>query len=75
MQVQKGLSALPPIATAIADSRSSPCPLYPRKRTFRAANVMSALCQYQTFCQSFDHRVGALLKMHGDVEAERLGGL
>jgi hypothetical protein len=31
--------------------------------------------QKRTFCQSFDHRVGAMLKMHGDVEAERLGGL
>ena len=30
--VQKGMSALPPIATAKADFRKRPCPLYPRKR-------------------------------------------
>jgi len=31
--VQKGMSALPPIATAKADFRKRSCPLYPRKRT------------------------------------------
>jgi hypothetical protein len=31
--VQKGTSALPPIATAKADSCKRSCPLYPRKRT------------------------------------------
>jgi hypothetical protein len=30
--VQKSMSALPPIATANADSRKRSCPLYPRKR-------------------------------------------
>src|SRR5262245_35750782 len=32
--VQEPMSALPPIATAKADSRKRACPLYPRKRTF-----------------------------------------
>jgi hypothetical protein len=31
--VQNGMSALHPIATAKADFRKRPCPLYPRKRT------------------------------------------
>jgi hypothetical protein len=30
--VQKGMSALPPIATAKANFRKRPCPLYPQKR-------------------------------------------
>ena len=34
---QKGMSALPPIATAKADFRKRSCPLYPRKRTLVSA--------------------------------------
>ena len=34
---QKAMSALPPIATAKADFSKGPCPLYPRKRTFKSA--------------------------------------
>src|SRR5262245_12022340 len=33
-EVHQPMSALPPIATAKADSRKGSCPLYPRKRTF-----------------------------------------
>jgi hypothetical protein len=47
--VQKGLSGLPPIATAKADSRKWSCPLYSQKRTCAAQMVMSALGQKQTF--------------------------
>jgi hypothetical protein len=43
--VQKGMSALPLIATAKADSRKRSCPLYPRKRTCAAQLAMSALGQ------------------------------
>jgi hypothetical protein len=37
--------ALPPIATAKADSRKRSCPLYPRKRTCAVQLQMSALGQ------------------------------
>jgi hypothetical protein len=40
--VQKGMSALPPIATAKADSRKRSCPHYPRKRTCATQTTMSA---------------------------------
>jgi hypothetical protein len=43
--VQKGTSALPPIATAKADSHKSSCLLYPRKRTCAVQLGMSALGQ------------------------------
>src|SRR5262252_153713 len=45
---QKGMSALPPIATAKADFRKRSCLLYPRKRTCAAHKLMSALGQKQT---------------------------
>jgi len=41
--VQYVMSALPPIATAKADSRKQACPLYPQKRTCAVQLVMSAL--------------------------------
>src|SRR5512132_3138780 len=47
--VQKAMSALPPIATAKADSRKRSCLLYPRKRTLNASLLMSALGQKRTF--------------------------
>jgi hypothetical protein len=40
---QKRMSALPPIATAKADFRNGPCPLYPRKRTCAVQLGMFAL--------------------------------
>src|SRR5262249_44719359 len=43
--VRKGMFALPPIATAKADSRKAACPLYPRKRTCAVQMLMSALGQ------------------------------
>ena len=46
--VQNGMSALPPIATAKADSRKGACPLYPRKRTGAVQWSMSALGQKRT---------------------------
>jgi hypothetical protein len=45
---QQGMSALPPIATAKADSRNRSCPLYPRKRTCAVQQGMSALGQLRT---------------------------
>ena len=69
------MSALPPIATANADSRKGSCLLYPQKRTHAAHKRMSALGQKRTLRHSFDHLVGALLKMKRYVESESLGGL
>ena len=43
--VQKGMSALPPIATAKADMTIAACLLYPRKRTCAVQLGMSALGQ------------------------------
>jgi len=43
--VHKRMSALPPIATAKADSRKGACPLYPQKRTCAVQLGMSALGQ------------------------------
>ena len=43
--VQKGMSAVLPIATAKADICPGACLLYPRKRTCAAQTVMSALGQ------------------------------
>jgi hypothetical protein len=43
--VQKGMSALPPIATAKADSRKRSCLLYTQKRTCAVQKPMSALGQ------------------------------
>src|SRR6476661_5522173 len=46
--VQKGMSALPPIATPKANFRKGPCPLCPRKRTCAVQSPMSAIVQKQT---------------------------
>jgi hypothetical protein len=46
--LQQGMSALPPIATAKADIRKTPCLLYPRKRTCAVQSAMSALGQKRT---------------------------
>jgi hypothetical protein len=45
---QNATSALPPIATAKADTRNPSCLLYPQKRTCAAQQVMSALGQKRT---------------------------
>jgi len=46
--LQKAMSALPPIATAKADSRKGSCLLYPRKRTCAVQEAMSAQGQKRT---------------------------
>jgi len=46
--MQKAMSALPPIATAKADIRKTPCLLYPRKQTCAVHQPMSALGQKRT---------------------------
>src|SRR6476660_5695836 len=46
--VQKGMSALPPIATAKANFRKGPYPLCPRKRTCAVQSPMSAMGQKKT---------------------------
>src|SRR5262249_19795185 len=46
--LQKAMSASPPIATAKADIRKTPCPLYPRKRTCAVQDAMSAKGQKRT---------------------------
>jgi hypothetical protein len=43
------MSALPPIATAKADSRKRSCPLYPQERTCAVQLGRSALGQKRTF--------------------------
>src|SRR5262245_7456018 len=58
------MSALPPIATANADSRKGSCLLYPQKRTCAVHTPMSALGQKRTHAAQqkgplFDHLVGA----------------
>src|SRR5262245_2995910 len=75
--VQKAMSALLPIATAKADTRKRPCPLYPRKRTCAVQTVMSALGQKRTFCNAAQtgtirspHRRGTAV-----IVTERLRGL
>src|SRR5262245_26351098 len=42
------MSALPPIATAKANFRKGPCPLYPQKRTCAVQLRMSAMGQKRT---------------------------
>src|SRR4029453_8182760 len=73
--VQSAMSALPPIATAKADSRRSPCPLYPRKQTCGVHSLMSAMGQKRLSRLSFDHLVGAILHRLRHGNAERLRGL
>jgi hypothetical protein len=71
----KVMSALPSIATAIADSRSSRCLLYPQKRTCAAQPAMSAMGQERTFRHSFDHLVRAGEQCLWDGEPKRFSGL
>ena len=51
--VQRPMSALLSIATAKADPRKRPCPLYPRKRTCRQPIAKSAIADInvQSECQ------------------------
>src|SRR5215831_7040115 len=46
-----------------------------QKRTSELSHVMSALCQKQTFCRSFDYLVGAGEQPSRHANAERLGDL
>src|SRR5262249_35559127 len=55
---QKGMSALPPIATEKADMREWSCLLYPQERTCAAQPAMSAMGQKRT-SPSLDHFIGA----------------
>src|SRR5262245_22561178 len=55
--VQKGMSALPPIATAKADCRKGSCLLYSRKRTCAAHSLMSALGQKRTNATQDETRI------------------
>src|SRR6516165_7475335 len=73
--LQNGMSALPPIATAKADSRKRSCPLYPQKQTCALQLEMSALGHKRTSPASFDHLIGTADERVGDGDAERLGGL
>jgi hypothetical protein len=53
--VQKGMSALPPIATAKADFRKRSCLLNTRKRTSALHSAMSALGQKRLMqCSNWD---------------------
>src|SRR5262249_16303812 len=77
--VQPGMSALPLIATAKADSRRRSCLLYPQKRTCAAQQLMSALGQKRTHAVQqlrllFDPLVGAGKHRRRHRKAERLGG-
>src|SRR5215467_6137572 len=58
-----------------SDFRKRSCLLYPRKQTCAVQLAMSALGHKRTLCLSFDHLVGALLKMKRHVKSQRLGGL
>src|SRR5262249_6783702 len=69
------MSALPPLATAKADTRKWSCPLYPRKQTCAVQEAMSALGHKRTYGHSFDHLVGASEQRLRHGEAERFGGL
>src|SRR6476620_1866071 len=68
------MSALPPIATAKANSCKRSCPLYPRKRTCAAQSVMSALGQKRTLLL-FDHLIGTGEHSRRDGDAYRFCGL
>jgi hypothetical protein len=73
--LQQAMSALPPTATAKADFRKKPCPLYPRKRTCAVQLGMSALGQKRTHAaqqneSSIDHFVGASQKRGRDFNSE-----
>src|SRR5262245_5941578 len=78
--MQKGMSALPPIATAKADIRKRSCLLYPRKRTCAVQRRMSAKGQKRTHAAQqkgslFNHLVGAGEKRCWHSEPKRLGDL
>jgi ABC-type glutathione transport system ATPase component len=72
--VQNVMSALPPIATAKADMRKTPGPLYPRKRTCAAQTVMSAMGQKRTSATLFNHLVGLREQRRRERYAKRLSG-
>ena len=60
--------------------RSSPCPLFPQKRTFGSMIVMSALCQKRTYAAQrntclFDHLICAQFEFPAYREPQRLRSL
>src|SRR5262245_39100926 len=71
--LQNVMSALPPIATAKANSRKRSCLLYPRKRTYAAHKLMSALGQKRT--SLLDHIVSLGKQCGREAHAERIGSL
>ena len=78
--VQKGMSALLPIATAKANFRKRPCLLYPRKRTCAVQLVMSAMGQKRNHAAQqkgslFDHLLGVDEQSRRHCKAERFGSL
>src|SRR5262249_50662079 len=56
--LQQPMSALHPIATAKANFRKGPCPLYLQKRTCAVHEPMSALGHKPTWSGLFDHLIG-----------------
>jgi hypothetical protein len=52
------------------DTLKSPCPLYPRKRTFLSAVSMSALCHKRTSAVLIDQLVGAVLPTYSREDAK-----
>src|SRR5262245_32657295 len=66
------MSALPPIATAKADSPKRSCLLYPPKRTCALQPGMSAMGQKRTSRHLFDHLVGAGEQLRGNGKAKGL---
>src|SRR5262249_12315156 len=71
--VQQVMSALPPIATAKADSRKRSCPLYPQERTCAVHYAMSALGQKRTSA-SIDYFIRTQQECFCNLQPERLGG-
>src|SRR5262245_35246899 len=69
---QNSMSALPPIATAKADSRNPSCLLYPQKRTCAVHLLRSASGQKRTLTviTSLDHLVGLEKDRSGNFNAK-----
>src|SRR5262249_54591788 len=74
--VQQPMSALPPIATAKADFRTTSCLLYPQKRTCAVHQPMSALGQKRTSSTLFNHLIGAAsYSITSSARASSVGGI
>jgi hypothetical protein len=59
------------IATAKADFRKRPCPLFPPKADMCSATSDVRFGPKADMCHSIDHLVGELLEKQGDVDVER----